>query len=88
MQGGVLNIKKQFIKFLKDEGIYFMYRQNWDNDNPKTKSIKDPKNYVGLAFNWYLADFSCGYLDNGNYKFWQNIHKKWLSHLESIGYKK
>ena len=79
-----MQIKKQFIKFLKDEGVFWMYRENWKNDRPKTRHIRRPKGYVSGAFL-----FETSHLPHKNkLKFWEDINNKWLSHLESIGYKK
>ena len=75
-----MQIKKQFIKFLKYDGVYFMYRQNW-RANPYYTKIPYVECYVSWPFMWVPAKY-------GSRDLWNDLNSKWIRHLESIGYKK
>ena len=65
-------IKKQFIDFLKREGVIERYKRNWlfcDSYN-HAKPIKNKNHYISFAFLWQESP-------EGR-EFWSEISKKWL----------
>jgi len=67
-----MRIQDRFIKFLKDEGVFWRYKRNvlFDNKFSRHWPIKKRKLYIYNGFSWLKTP-------EGWY-FWDNIHKKWL----------
>lgn len=80
-------IKKRFVQFLKDNGIFNLYRFNtmkWHG-----KKIKTMPERLFYFFPWSTAEMF-GYFNSfESYEFWEKYHKEWLKILkEEFGYGK
>ena len=80
-------IKKRFVIFLKDNGIFNLYRFNtmkWHG-----KKIKTMPERLFYFFPWSTAEMF-GYFNSfESYEFWEKYHKEWLKILkEELGYGK
>lgn len=69
-------MKKIFLQFLKDNGVYFMFRENWKAENgiSRTHKVKNSLLYIYHAFSWVNAQKR----GLGSYELWQNLHIKWI----------
>jgi len=72
-------IQKEFIDFLKREGVFEAYVKNWDN-NFSAKHIRCREMYVSRAFPWLLSPQGSA--------FWANIGGKWCNYLRAMKKKK
>jgi hypothetical protein len=63
-------VKKRFLQFLKDEGVFEKYKANFARDGRKLK----PHAYVRGAFFWSDAPEGID--------FWSDIYEKWDKILE------
>ena len=79
-----INAKKLFYKFLKEEGIWYLY---WYNVSLGQKNkwyctkIIHPELYIFQAFSWMEAEFNLSDYKNKR-GFWDNIDKKWRKYYE------
>ena len=84
-------VKKRFAKFLKDEGVFWLYVQNVKKAQGGEWFYKKarPIRYLHDAFNWGKADmfgmFAPGQISSCA-QFWVKINNKWLDVLKSEGY--
>lgn len=67
--------KKRFIQFLKDEGVFEQYKNNWDVDWV-SKPITSPGSYIDDAFHWRSTPEGSG--------FWAGIDDKWVTILDNL----
>ena len=82
-----INAKKLFYKFLKEEGIWYLY---WYNVSLGQKNkwfytkITMPEDYISNAFNWDKSNiFNLSNKNNyAEYYFWENIDAKWKKFYE------
>ena len=81
------NAKKLFYKFLKEEGIWYLYWYNvslGQKNNWNITKINIPKDYISDAFNWKISNI----FDLSNKKefdefyFWDDIDAKWRKFYE------
>ena len=80
-------IKKRFVIFLKDNGIFNLYRFNtmkWHG-----KKIKTMPERLFYFFPWSMAEMF-GYFNSfESYEFWKKQHNKWIKILkEELSYGK
>ena len=80
-------IKKRFVQFLMENGIFNLYRFNtmkWHG-----KKIKTMPERLFYFFPWSTAEMF-GYFNSfESYEFWEKYHKEWLKILkEEFGYGK
>lgn len=73
-------IKKRFVQFLKDNGIFNLYRFNtmkWHG-----KKIKTMPGRLFYFFPWSTAEMF-GYFNSiESYDFWEKQHEKWIEILK------
>jgi len=70
-------MKHIFFQWLKDKGIYEMFRDNYiDEKNPLKKPISEPEHYVGGSFWWNETP--------EKNDFWYEVHQQWLNHLGNL----
>ena len=78
------NAKKLFYKFLKEEGIWYLYWYNVSLGQKNgwycTKIIR-PELYIFQAFSWMKADVISLHEDK-KWDFWNNIDIKWRKYYE------
>ena len=88
------NAKKLFYKFLKEEGIWYLYWYNvllGQKNGWNYKKIDIPKDYISDAFDWNISNIfslsnekyykKCMFYNN-EYYFWGNIDAKWRRFYE------
>jgi len=66
------SIQQVFVAFLKSEGVFEAYRDNW----MRSIAIIDRDLYVRTAFTWMLTYEGT--------EFWKNINQKWFKVLDKI----
>ena len=73
-------IKKRFVIFLKDNGIFNLYRFNtmkWHGKKIKTIPVR-----LFYFFPWATAEMF-GYFNSiESYEFWEKQHNKWIEILK------
>ena len=76
-------MKEQFIQFLKDNGAYEKYVENFDSSfNDGNYEMEeflnkvDPRDYVMLPFLWD---------DTGERDYWSDLDEKWTAMVAELG---
>lgn len=72
---------KIFLLWLKNKDVYDRYKENFINDSyyPKFRELihfEPRKKYISYAFFWKNTP--------QGYKYWHDIHYKWIEYLDSI----
>jgi len=71
-------MKHIFLQWLKDKGIYEMFRDNFldKNNTIGLSTISKPENYIDSSFVWHdTLEKAC---------FWYEVHKQWHNHLRNL----
>ena len=74
------NAKKLFYKFLKEEGIWYLYWYNvllGQKNNWNFTKIKTPGQYIFRAFAWSKSNILNLSDCRNNLDFWDDIDTKW-----------
>ena len=73
-------MKREFIKFLKDNNAYDQYVQNAENDHhADVKGIQKrnhPEHWISAAFDWERTPELCDY--------WRNLSVKWNGFITKL----
>lgn len=69
-----MKIQKRFIQFLKDEGVFSEYVENWKNNCDPNTVITNKEHYITQAFLWCMFTS----------KLWTDIENKWQKILKSL----
>lgn len=75
-QGEIPIVVRLFIKFLKKNKVYSLYRKRCGANSPSMFFHNDAKFYIGGYFVW----------KDGEKEMWREINKKWEKILKNINY--